>query len=327
MGSAEMSAGPVLATLVGDVATFSESAWGREVHLATTKHRIMDLLGIDDVLNLVASGGMRLPDVRMMNDGEPIPAEHFSRSAQLGRNVTEGLIEPDLVAGLMSEGATLILQGMRRYWAPLDGLCRRLDQELGQTTQAGAFLTPAECVGAPNHYDYFDAFVCQTEGTKHWLYGCAPGVVPLQPWRHGTPPADPGFTAVTLRPGDTLYLPRGTFHQAQAAEEVSLHVTIRVVQPFTFRTLLEAALEHLLGPSLEQPLPVGHFTLPIDDVVETILSPILNLTTPELLDSLSMAVRRGRDDLERNFDQETARASSGIALLLQAIRSVGDRRK
>ena len=37
-------------------------------------------------------------------------------------------------------------------------------------------------------------------------------------------------TAVTLRPGDVLYMPRGTIHEATAQHVFSTHVTLSVYQ-------------------------------------------------------------------------------------------------
>jgi ribosomal protein L16 Arg81 hydroxylase len=48
--------------------------------------------------------------------------------------------------------------------------------------------------------------------------------------------------AITLRPGDVLYMPRGVMHQAFCVERESMHLTVSVV-PLTFADLLVKALK------------------------------------------------------------------------------------
>jgi bifunctional lysine-specific demethylase and histidyl-hydroxylase NO66 len=321
LGTADAIDGPVLACLVGDVDAFAQSAWGQASLLARGVHGLAGVLNIQGVLALVADGGMRLPDVRMMQDGEPIPVERFTRPAQLGRSVIDGLVDADGVADLVAGGATLILQGMRRYYAPLDAVCRRLDTELGQITQAGAFLTPSRSVGAPNHYDYFDAFICQIEGRKHWAYGAPPASVPAAAWQHGQRPVDEDVVWVELSPGDCLYLPRGTYHQAKTSAEPSLHVTIRVVQPYTYRTLLEAALDYLFDRDIDLALPVAHQLLTAHDLADDMLKTLFERPSEELLHRLIDALDRARAAVAADFGRETERFGAGLERLQRSVRA------
>lgn len=319
LGTAAPSPEPALYRLVEDVDEFARDIWGKATSVARQVHDLSELLDTSAVLALIADGGMRLPDVRMMKDGEPVPTENFSRPAQLGRAVTEGLVDADAVARLISEGATVILQGLRRYFAPVDAFCRRLDTELGQITQAGAFLTPRDSVGAPYHYDYFDAFVCQIEGRKHWRHGDPPARVPRAAWQHGTQELD-GRHRVDLHPGDCLYLPRGTYHEARTDAQASLHLTIRVVQPYTYRTLLEAILEILAVDDLDRALPVAHSDMTdqsLLDSLQVVVPGLADIAPPtRLLDALDAA----RAALGADFSEEDGREASGLRKLNSALR-------
>ena len=59
-------------------------------------------------------------------------------------------------------------------------------------------------------------------------------------------PADlgPSLARVALKPGDLLYLPRGTVHQAftPAGGAASLHLTVSISRRHTWRDLLELGL-------------------------------------------------------------------------------------
>jgi ribosomal protein L16 Arg81 hydroxylase len=72
------------------------------------------------------------------------------------------------VLGLFADGATVVLQGLHRYWPPLTELVRGLELALGHPCQANAYLTPPGSQGFAVHSDSHDVFVFQTAGTKQW---------------------------------------------------------------------------------------------------------------------------------------------------------------
>ena len=121
---------------------------------------------------------------------------------------------------LHDEGATIVLQGLQRYWTPVSDLVAALELELGHPCQANAYLTPPGAQGFAVHSDSHDVFVVQTHGTKLWEI-------------HG----DGGPGELLLEPGVVAYLPTGTPHAARAQEAVSLHLTIGINQ-LTWRQLV-----------------------------------------------------------------------------------------
>ena len=129
---------------------------------------------------------------------------------------------------LFEDGATVVLQGLHRYWPPLTRLVAELELALGHPCQANAYLTPPGSQGFAVHSDTHDVFVFQTHGSKLWEVHPAPG--------------DEGEARdVLLEPGLSMYLPTGTPHAARAQDTVSLHVTIGINQ-ITWRTLLDRAV-------------------------------------------------------------------------------------
>jgi quercetin dioxygenase-like cupin family protein len=141
------------------------------------------------------------------------------------------------VAEQLARGATLVLQGLHRTWAPVDDWCARLEDELGHPVQANAYLTPEAGSGLAPHHDEHDVFVLQVRGAKAWSVD--------------------GLGDVVLGPGDAMYLPAGTRHAAAATLGTwSLHLTIGVLQVTAgdvLRRLLAA--DPLSGWS--RPLPLG----------------------------------------------------------------------
>jgi len=238
---------PALARCVGvDPAAFIAEYWSRGPLLTRTADRraaatrvpddFTDLLGPDDVDELVATRGLRQPFFRVVRDGAPVAGTTRAGVAG-GRRITD-LADSDRLREQYAEGATLALQALHRLHPPLVTFCRDLAIELGHPTQANAYITPPGSRGFAAHHDTHDVFVLQTGGTKLWHVYAPVLELPLrsQPSSdlvgadgrllpEGTEP----LLSVVLHPGDSLYVPRGFPHAAETTDERSLHLTIGVL--------------------------------------------------------------------------------------------------
>lgn len=87
-------------------------------------------------------------------------------------------------------------------------------------------------------------FVLQVAGEKHWRVYDPLFELPLKHQRYSKSLGEhgPPMLELTLRAGDTLYLPRGWLHDALTSETDSLHVTVGV-NLHTWVDALRAALE------------------------------------------------------------------------------------
>lgn len=211
--------------------------WGREprhVPAAALAAPFADLLGTDDVDDLLSRRGLRTPFLRVARDGRTLPDADFTRGGGVGAAISDQLDDTALLR-LFAEGHTLVLQGLHRTHPPLLDFSQQLAADLGHPVQVNAYVTPAQSTGFSAHYDVHDVFVLQIAGEKQWrLY---PPVLthPLrdQPWQERAEAiadvaSDRPHLEVTLRPGDTLYVPRGWLHAATALGGVSTHVTVGV---------------------------------------------------------------------------------------------------
>jgi len=140
-------------------------------------------------------------------------------------------------------GATLVLQGLHHTWPSLAEFCRFLEIELGHPAQANAYFTPRDAQGLPVHHDTHDVFSLQVAGEKRWLVYEPALELPLKDQKYGPELGEPGNPVhdVTLRAGDTLYLPRGWLHQAMTSSTDSLHITVGV-NVYTWLDAFRAAL-------------------------------------------------------------------------------------
>ncbi len=244
-----------LELLSGDAQTFIEKVWASRVHLHQgDPARLVGLLSFDDVDQLLTSSAIRTPAVRLAHDGTVLPQSSYTRSgATLAGQPLTGLVDARKVIDLFEGGATVVLQGLHRYWPPLSRLVAGLELELGHPCQANAYLTPPGSQGFAVHSDTHDVFVFQTHGSKLWEVHPAPAEQ-----RDG----DVEPREVLLEPGLSMYLPTGTPHAARARDTVSLHVTLGINQ-LTWRTLLDTAVRRALeGVAADGHLPAGHLDRP-----------------------------------------------------------------
>jgi hypothetical protein len=202
-------------------------------------------LSLDDADRLLTSSALRTPTVRVVKDGVVLPPSTYTRAATLAGASLSGLVDGRKVLAHVDEGATVVLQGLHRYWPPLTELVRGLELALGHPCQANAYLTPPGSQGFARHRDAHDVFVFQTHGRKQWQLV-----------------EDGQERDVLLEPGLSMYLPTGTPHSARSEEETSLHVTVGINQ-LTWRTLLSRLAEQALSDErYAGPLPAGYLEDP-----------------------------------------------------------------
>ena len=270
-----------LQLLTGDAQTFVEKVWASRplVHRADPA-ALAAMLDLDGVDQLLTSSALRTPALRLAKDGKVLPSSRFTRSARLGGVALSGLVDARKVLNLFDDGATVVLQGLHRYWPPLTDLIRDLELTLGHPGQANAYLTPPGSQGFALHTDNHDVFVLQTYGRKLWEIhdGDERQEVPLEP-------------------GTSMYLPAGTPHAARTQDQASLHVTVGINQ-LTWRHLLDTLTERALGDGeLDAALPAGYLEDPA--VLSTELRPRLETlaTAIAALDPTEVAERQVQDFL------------------------------
>jgi len=231
-----------LSLLSGDAQAFVEKVWASQVHVHHTRPEDLGrLLSLDDVDHLLTQTALRTPALRLARDGQVLPSSRFTRTATLAGVAMTGLVDQRLVMDLFDDGATVVLQGLQRYWPPLTELVRDLELTLGHPCQANAYLTPPGSQGFALHHDSHDVFVFQTHGTKEWEV------------HDGS-----RRRQVVMEPGTSMYLPTGTPHAARTQASASLHVTVGINQ-VTWRQVMERAVRDVLdAQEWQTPLPAGY---------------------------------------------------------------------
>ncbi|KAL4608725.1 bifunctional lysine-specific demethylase and histidyl-hydroxylase MINA isoform X3 [Arapaima gigas] len=136
--------------------------------------------------------------------------------------------------------ATIQFHQPQRFKDELWRIQEQLECFFGSLVGSNVYITPQEAQGLPPHYDDVEVFILQLEGEKHWrLYQ---PTVPLareyslEPEERISSPTHD----ITLKPGDLLYFPRGTIHQADTPVGVdhSTHLTISTYQNMSWGDFL-----------------------------------------------------------------------------------------
>ena len=241
------AAGGALARCIEPVAAeeFVADHWERGPLLVERERRsgFDDLLSERDVERLVCSSGIRHPAFRLVKAGETIAVRDYTEDIPWRPSPFSGTADVDRVAAAFADGATIVLQGLHHWWEPLAAFCRTLERELGHPAQANAYYTPRDSQGLPVHHDTHDVFVLQVSGEKRWIVYDPVWELPLKDQRYRPEMGDPRHPSldVTLRAGDTLYLPRGWLHEALTSATDSLHLTMGV-SVYTWIDAFRAAL-------------------------------------------------------------------------------------
>ncbi|NXM54392.1 RIOX2 oxygenase, partial [Illadopsis cleaveri] len=187
--------------------------------------------------------------------------------------------------------ATIQFHQPQRFKEELWKIQEKLECYFGSLVGSNVYITPQGSQGLPPHYDDVEVFILQLEGEKHWrLYK---PTVPLAREYNVEPEDRIGSPTheFILKPGDLLYFPRGTIHQADTPHGISYstHVTISTYQNNSWGDFLLDAIPGLV------------FDTAREDVALRMSIPrqlLMQVNTADCTKKLSSLLRRLADSLE-----------------------------
>lgn len=162
----------------------------------------------------------------------------------------------------MTEGYSVIINGINRMWEPIDRFCHELQADLHHPVDVNLYVTPPGTQAFDYHWDVMDVFVVQVEGRKRWQVYEAAIDRPFSDEHKAVSPdkLPPMVFERDLEAGEVLYIPRGHVHAARTEETTSVHLSIGV-HPKTWIDLMAAAVNAARSdPRFRGALPPGYFT-------------------------------------------------------------------
>ena len=211
--------------LVDDPARFLSETYGEIPELTAAGRDYSRLGSLDAFDHMINDTLLPAAAFRLVRDGSPLPVRSYTKRFGEQRDDTIRVADPPLVFDHFAAGATIVLESLHRYSAPVRDLCRDLEAELRHDTQVNVYITPPGAQGFATHIDSHDVFVVQVFGTKHWLV-------------HDSDDADQSEPLIErdLVMGDCLYIPKGFPHSATTSSDASAHLTIGIL-PNTERNM------------------------------------------------------------------------------------------
>lgn len=251
-----VSGGGALSRLVRDTETLLKH-WEDEPLVTATGPAVREVFDIERAFSLLGTPGLPVSAFRLFRDGSPVPQDEFAAPRGRPGPGREPVADGRALLDAYGRGATVIFEEVRLLVPGVDSLASELEEELGFGVYCAAFLTPAGNAGVRPHYDLASGFLCQVHGSKSWRVGRPETVWPVVPSGNDRPEFEPVLETV-LRPGETLYIPRGHPHAGTATEETSLHLSF-AVKPRTWRDVLRTYLKSEgVGEPLREMLPLDH---------------------------------------------------------------------
>lgn len=169
-------------------------------------------------------------------------------------------IDPTKIREAFSNGSTVLVRGVQTFWSPMRDFARDLEAEISHPVSINCYITPPDSVGLSRHYDMHEVIVLQVEGSKRWEIGPRGFLNPLE-GKHPFKATSGGITeetTVTMKAGDSLYVPRGYLHRCTAGGSVpSLHLTIGILTRSRFDILSDFVEGTVDEPQFRLGMPWG----------------------------------------------------------------------
>lgn len=228
-------------------AAFLAIHWAREplVLKRSRADQFDGLFDLDDLEAFLFTARPPLGEFELVKGGKPPPAE------TLGELFGDANYDVQRLYDALNGGYTIVLNAVHHRWPPVRRLVTDLEDQLRAAGQANVYVTRQSARGFAPHVDDHDVFVLQTHGSKRWwIYD--------EPTRHPGRDRPPLLHDVVIEQGDTLYIPQGFPHFAEATDDFSIHITVGIFRYTWFKLftdLVHAAAAE--DPSWHEPLPMA----------------------------------------------------------------------
>jgi bifunctional lysine-specific demethylase and histidyl-hydroxylase MINA len=235
---------------------FAEFHGRRMLHVPGTPEKVAPLMSWEKLNELLAMEVWTATSLKMVLDKRILPPEAYCRQT-VDRNKQPVLApDPERVLSWGRKGATLLLNEVESLTEGMRAACDALERTLGANGMVNLYCSWQGHQAFDTHFDKHDVFAFHIAGEKLWRIYENRYEHPIEHAAFQNIPqayfdANRGAVKheILLRPGDVLYLPRGTYHDAVAVSEACIHLTCGMTEPIGLNWL--TAMWDL---ALEEPL-------------------------------------------------------------------------
>lgn len=208
---------------------------------------------LSNLLNMTAIWSPQ--SLQLVLDRNPVPAAQYCREA-IDRN-TQLDLQPDaeLVKDWLRRGASLVVNDIDTLTPPMAAVANALETRFKGKAQSNLYCSWQQHQAFDTHMDTHDVFAMHVTGEKSWrIYeGRLDNAVAHDMFKsldHEYHEKNRGEvqTALTLRPGDFLYIPRGQYHDALASSDACIHLTFGLTRIIGY-DLLNMVFNHAMVDS------------------------------------------------------------------------------
>ena len=262
--------------------------WERTPFVSKPPRDLDGIFSLETVEELLLSGALPLPCVRLFAEGAVVPVDGLGHLAERGGAKREKLADPTAILKELAAGATLLVEELQTYCQPLYNFTKQLSGESGYSTYCTAFLTPADVPGVNPHYDTTSVFLRQLDGSKLWRVAEPVMRWPAGGWSATVDARTPVVLEVELEAGQCLYIPRGFIHSGIATSRASMHLSIAMIPPTWATVLKHLADSALRDESFREALPFAFHARPAAELRGLLTDRMVALT-----DRLGELAQRG----------------------------------
>lgn len=266
---------------------FEEGYWENQVlHIQREDpHYYKNLFSIEDLDLLLEYNRPRGNSIRVVKNQQPLNPTIYEN--------TDGSLNLNQLYAAYSDGNTIVINEIQRFWDPIKKLIENIRQHLGHHAVANLYLTPENEKALSPHYDTHDVFALQISGEKHWIvyddtYYKTPLMHSFQPIFQREQLT--GAREITLKAGDVLYMPRGVPHEAYTQDQSSMHITIGIHSTqwldFISKAILNLGQKHI---ELRKALPIGYLDAMEDEIIPSLIQEQLSTILKGIFDKENIA--------------------------------------
>jgi hypothetical protein len=162
--------------------------------------------------------------VRLVNDNKPVLSSEYVKPRRW-----RGKLEVADFYKNLKQGASIVVEDVAAWQPSLLNLALQFEAVLHEPVETQLFISGPYASGFGLHWDPYDVFAVQLLGQRRWkLYGRTRESPLLVDKAAPDSPDLELVEQVELHEGDTLYVPRGWWHDAGVAKQPSAHLTLVV---------------------------------------------------------------------------------------------------